>query len=175
MRITIREAFINDAAQIAALHTNSWRTYYRGIWTDHYLDNDLLNERLIYWKNKLQHPANNQKVRVALHNDVIVGFACWLIGDDPVDGTLLDNLHVSSVNRGGGIGKLLLNEAVLFGLKTGNENRFYCWALEQNFQACRFYEKMGAINKEVIPLENPDGITSSMTCRYIWLNDSLIT
>lgn len=175
MHITIREADITDAAEIAALHTNSWRIYYRGIWTDLYLDNDLLKERLIYWKNKLQHPANNQKVRVALHNNVIVGFACWLIGDDPIDGTLLDNLHVSSVYRGDGIGKLLLKEAALIGLETDYEKRFYCWVLEQNFQARRFYEKMGGINKEVIPLENPDGITSSMTCRYIWLNASLIT
>ena len=106
MCITIREFSTTDAEQIAALHTNSWRTYYRGIWTDNYLDNDLFNERLTYWKNKLQHPPSNQKVRVALHNNRIVDFACCLIGDDPVDGTLLDNLHVGSEIRGSGIGKL---------------------------------------------------------------------
>ena len=133
-----------------------------------------MNERLTYWKNKLQHPPSNQKVRVALHNNRIVDFACCLIGDDPVDGTLLDNLHVGSEIRGSGIGKLLLNDAVSGWLENNHENKFYCWVLKQNFQARYFYEKMGAINKEVIPLENPDGITSSMTCRYVWLNVDLI-
>ena len=161
---------ITDAAQIAALHTDSWRTYYRGIWTDNYLDNNLLTEHLIYWKNKLEHPENNQKLRVALDKNILVGFACLFLADDAVYGTLLDNLHVNTTYHRSGIGKLLIKEVARIGLETGHGSEFYCWVLEQNFEARKFYEKMGAINKEVIPMENPDGITSSMTCRYIWLD-----
>ena len=170
MGITIREALITDAAQIAVLHTDSWRKHYRGIWTDIYLDNDLLSERLIYWKDKLENPSNNQKVKVAFDKNILVGFACFFIADDPVYGTLLDNLHVNTTNRGSGIGKLLLKEVAIISLGTSHEPKFYCWVLEQNLEARKFYEKMGAINKEVIPLENPDGITTSITCRYIWLD-----
>ena len=170
MDVTIREALITDTVQIAALHTDSWRKHYRGIWTDNYLDNDLLNERLSYWKNKLEHPANNQQVRVALDKNIIVGFACIFISDDPLYGTLLDNLHISSLNQGSGIGKLLIKYAARIAFETTHEPALYCWVFEQNFEARKFYERMGAINKEVILMKNPDGITSSMTCRYIWLD-----
>ena len=119
---------------------------------------------------KIAVPAANQKVMVACDGDIIIGYACILLNDDAVFGSLLDNLHVATSWQGTGTGTILIKSAARFIYETASEKKFYLWVLEQNFKARKFYEKLGGKNYETILMPNPDGITSSPTCRYVWMN-----
>ena len=165
--ITYREATIDDSDQIARLHAVSWQQNYSGIWRDEFLNGDLLSNRSTVWKNRLTQPAKNQYVIVAESENAICGFACAYADDDPVWGTLLDNLHVYKDLKGQGIGSHLLNSAALWAYNRASHAGFYLWVLEQNTSARRFYETLGATNYELITTENPGGGLSP-TCRYVW-------
>ena len=43
--LQFREATIHDGNSIALLHAESWRKYYRGIWSAVFLDNDAYKNR----------------------------------------------------------------------------------------------------------------------------------
>ena len=108
--IQLRDAQFSDYAAIAKLHTESWRKTYRGIYSDSFLDHEVEQERLNVWQHKLKSPNNNQQVIIATFEDTVIGFACLYLNNDPVFGSLLDNLHVSTTLQKSGIGKLLMKE-----------------------------------------------------------------
>ena len=92
--IHIVEASIDDYPGIAKLHANSWKLHYRGILSDDFLDNKVETERMNVWQDRFSSPAPNQRVSIAKEEDGIVGFACLFLDDDPIFGSLIDNLHV---------------------------------------------------------------------------------
>jgi hypothetical protein len=54
----IRDALQTDAAGIARVHVNSWRSTYRGIVPDQFLDSLSLERREQYWHDLLSDPVN---------------------------------------------------------------------------------------------------------------------
>ena len=164
-----REATSNDIDQIAALHTQSWRQTYRGILRDDYLDGDILQDRLAVWTNRLNSPAPNQFMVVAVENDQIQGFVCVFGDDHPQWGSLVDNLHVNQAVKGQGIGKSLMQAAAEWVRRHQQHPGVYLWVYEDNRSARRFYEKLGAENAEMHVKENPGG-GSANTYRYVWKN-----
>lgn len=51
--VRFRTGGSGDAAAIAALHADSWRRHYRGIYSDFFLDGDLEQERRSVWSERL--------------------------------------------------------------------------------------------------------------------------
>src|SRR5271157_3421686 len=43
----------SDARAIAALHADSWRRHYRGVYSDAFLDGDVSVDRLAVWTDRL--------------------------------------------------------------------------------------------------------------------------
>ena len=108
----IREATAADAEAIARLHAESWQSAYRGILSDDYLENHALRERMAAWRECFSKNCERPKfVLIAELDDEMVGFVCVLTEEDPVYGSLLDNLHVAPRLTGQGIGKKLLSAA----------------------------------------------------------------
>ena len=173
--LQFREATINDGNSIALLHAESWRKYYRGIWSAVFLDNDAYKNRMDIWQQRLNHPQQNQYILLAEKDEELCGFACIYINDDPVFGTLLDNLHVSVQAQGLGIGTQLMRRMAkkINDYKPGSN--FYLWVLEENYHARKFYEHLNGENHELLRMKQQDGGFSN-TCRYVWksVND-LIT
>lgn len=165
--INFRTATTADIAAIASLHAESWRKHYRGIWRDAYLDGPVYEDRAKVWRERLESPKSNQHILLAMANDALVGFACFYLDDDPVFGTLLDNLHVVSDQQGGGIGTQLIRAAAAVAHGHDPDSKFYLWVLEANHKARGFYEHLGANHHETVQLEEPDGGASSV-CRYVW-------
>lgn len=165
--VTYREANSDDAEQIARLHSLSWQQNYRGIWSDEFLHNNVLENRRAVWQARLQQPNPNQYVIVAESDHTILGFACAYANDDPVWGTLLDNLHVHQERKGHGIGTRLIQLAARWTYDRGPEPGFYLWVLSQNSSARKFYEHIGGTNQELASLKNPDGSFSDCY-RYVW-------
>lgn len=134
-----------DAAPVAALHATSWRSAYRGILPDDFLDSGLDDERRTAWMERLQVSPVATAFGIVAEDEAghMVGFAYVVPGDDPVWGTLLDNLHVHPDLKGGGVGRRLM-QAVARELGPTHSQPMYLWVLDANEPAKRFYERLGA-------------------------------
>jgi GNAT superfamily N-acetyltransferase len=75
-KFIIRKAELSDAARVAEVHIESWRTTYAGIIPEEILKNLDHNERASRWREIISDPAGKQSVFVVETDDgPIVGFA----------------------------------------------------------------------------------------------------
>jgi len=169
--IRLRNAQFSDYAAIAKLHSDNWKETYRGILSDHYLDHEIDKDRLDTWYQRLKSPADNQFITIAISDDVIVGFCCVFLNDDPAYGSLIDNLHVAPEFRWSGIGKMLVKDSARYVCEKADNKKMYLWVFEENKNARIAYEYMGGTNVETVDKANPDG-TISRTCRIFWSDAS---
>lgn len=156
-----------DVDVVAALHVASWRTAYRGIFTDDYLDTAAGAERQAHWTRRLKSPQPLQAGFVAEQQGVPVGF-CYLIADaDPERGTLLDNLHVVEAARGSGLGRRLLARAAEEIAARHWPRGLHLWVFDANTGARRFYERHGAGLVDRTVYASADGGANAALC-YAW-------
>ncbi len=170
--MTYRKAKSTEAEAIARLHAQSWQVAYKGILSDTFLDNDVLDNRLKVWTERFKNPPINEFICVAVDNDLIKGFVCVYGNDDAQWGALIDNLHVLPELKGQGIGKRLMEEAAKWVREHYPDSGFYLWVYEDNQLARRFYEKMGGKNVEKHLHDNPGG-GASYALRYVWVDSRL--
>lgn len=116
---------------------------YRGILNDDYLDNQITAERLAVWRERFAEPAGNQRVLIAEEAGKLLGFICLFLDDDPVRGTLIDNLHVDPTLKNRGIGSGLMREAARLFMPEATLPGLYLGVYEANTPAIAFYERMG--------------------------------
>jgi L-amino acid N-acyltransferase YncA len=137
----IRTANLEDAPGIAKVHVRSWQQTYKGMISDVYLDNLSIEERLIFWKNKLSSPNDKAHVLVAENdNGEIFGFATFGIersGNQEKEGELYAIYLLSSIKRQG-IGTRLLYEGTQL-LRKQNIESLLVWVLDENPNR-KFYE-----------------------------------
>jgi GNAT superfamily N-acetyltransferase len=142
----IRLASPDDAAAIAALHAESWRSAYRGLVPDDDLGDGLDDERLQFWRDRFASPDPDRRVVfLSTAGDLLVGVACVLADADPRHGPLLDNLHVKPKWRSQGIGARLLHESRRWCRAIAPGRPMHLWVLEGNAQARRFYRTQGGV------------------------------
>lgn len=171
--INLEEATYNDHLAIAALHAESWKKNYRGIYTDHYLDTEVDKDRENTWQHRLQHPKPNQHVIMALDAKKLVGFCCVFLDDHPDFGSLLDNLHVSTLQRKSGVGRLLMQECASIIHQNAQSPSMYLWVYDINTNARQFYDRLGGVNLGVEQVQNKDG-SFAPACRYYWKNSGIL-
>jgi GNAT superfamily N-acetyltransferase len=170
----IRDADERDVAAIANLHAESWRTAYRGILADDYLDGAIYQERFAIWQERLSGRAiEGICVKVAEANDQVAGFVCVFPDEDSLLGSLLDNLHVAPPLTGRGIGRQLLSEIARCVVTSPTRTGLYFWILEQNWRPRRFYERTGAVPLGSADHRMPDG-NRIPALRYHWPNPSTL-
>lgn len=165
--VTFREAQTTDVALIAALHAESWRDAYRGILPAAYLQGSIIEDRIGVWQQRLvsSHPER-QFVLLALQNDILLGFACVLLDEEPHWGACLDNLHVLPRYKGQGLGRQLFAKAAQWVSTVEPEWPMHLWVFESNHGARRFYDSLGGTiierqNKCIAGAEVP-------SLRYLW-------
>jgi GNAT superfamily N-acetyltransferase len=141
----IRIAQQEDSIAIAAVHAASWRGSYGGIVSDKYLNDELESERLSIWEQRLEFPKTNQYVTVAEQETQIVGFACAFGAEDEPLGTMLDNLHVSTSQKGKGTGRKLVRDIAFWCDRSYPSKGLVFWVCEQNIPARRFYELLEGV------------------------------
>ena len=140
----LRVAVRDDAACIAALHVASWRSAYRGIFSDLYLDGPVEADRRALWQARMREPRPGQIVVLAEDLDgALVGFACGFIDDDPNWGSFVNNLHVMPNRKGGGVGRALLEDLGRRFAAAEPERPVHLFCLEANHAARGFYAAMG--------------------------------
>lgn len=140
----IREADANDAAAIAKVHVDSWRTTYIGILPDGYLANMSYEGRERAWRNNFNKRGRREFVYVAEEEKgEIVGFASGgpeRSGDSPYQGELYAVYFLKNFQRQG-IGRQLSLAVARRLLQTGYDS-MWVWVLAQN-PSRGFYEALG--------------------------------
>jgi GNAT superfamily N-acetyltransferase len=165
--ITLRQRVASDADRMAALHTESWRSSYRGILSDEYLDGAIFDERRNYWQKSFSasEPERGFILTVERAGEV-VAFVSVYLNEEPEYGALLHNLHVRPYLKGHGLGKLLMSEAARWVLAR-DVQQMYLWVFEANSEARTFYE---ALNGKAIEqkLQMVAGNAERNLFRYVW-------
>lgn len=158
--ITLRRAGAQDWAAVAAIHAASWRSAYRGIYPDSYLDQEAPEERRVFWRSALaEMDAEVDAVFLAEDDGEPVGFAC-LLSEAEAAGPLLDNLHVLPDRKGGGIGRRLIAAAAawLAAKEPGAALQLGVW--KDNVAARGFYARLGGREVGEHVLATPGGGTA---------------
>jgi GNAT superfamily N-acetyltransferase len=172
-----RPAGPGDAAAVARLHADSWRRHYRGAFADDFLDRDVEGYLRPVWTERLAVPDPRARTILAEHDGVVTGLAHTLLGEDPVWGALLDNLHVAYGLKGQGIGTRLLALTARAVLDAAPSRGLYLWVLEQNSAARAFYAARGGtcVGREPAPAPGGDPARlngTPMGLRYAWPDPS---
>ena len=165
--IAIRPIVAADSVTVAEMHTTSWRSAYRGMLRDEYLDGDIATERRQAWTSRLGTLVDANYGFVAEAETGPVGFVYMLGGDDATWGTLVDNLHVLPGFKGRGIGRRLLEAAALETARRYPGQRIHLYVFEANVAARRFYASVGGREVERAAVEPPGG-GSQMQWRVVW-------
>lgn len=147
--INIRTATPRDAEQIAFVHIDSWRTTYRNIVSDNFLDNLNVQTKSNFWESVLTTKSDN--VFVAESDGEIIGFAA---GGQSRDKNNFDSelyaIYVLQQHQHKNIGRLLLTATAKY-LQTSGHSSLYVWVLSDN-NSRTFYERLGGElfdNKEI--------------------------
>lgn len=143
MPITIRKAEPKDANILGHIQVTSWRSAFRNIASDDYLDNMVSAEHQAEdWKEIL--PDSEQIVFVAETENKLVGYA-WAHNEDDEsiewDSELI-SMHILPEYKRQGIGRRLF-AAVASQLKEQGCKSVYLWVLEENHPSRKFYEALG--------------------------------
>lgn len=142
--MNIRQARIADAEGIAEVHVNSWKTTYKGIVSEDYLDALTVESRLEGWKWRLENPSADIGILV-LEDPVgrIVGFMNF--GPEREhkrnsEGELYA-VYLLQEAQGKGWGKQLFVQ-MLEVMKSMEYTSLLVWVLEGN-PAIHFYKALG--------------------------------
>ncbi len=138
---SIRLATLDDAAGIAHVHVESWRTTYAGIVSDRYLVGLKEADRATAWREQL---SNDLEVSVADLDGEVIGFITGGPIREPIQSydAELYAVYLLRQAQGQGIGKALLDELATSLLNKGFRS-MAVWVLEQN-PARHFYIHTGA-------------------------------
>lgn len=141
----MREASLDDAAAIAWVHVNTWRTAYRGIVPEDYLAALDYEKRESSWVQILSTAAENSHFAYVVEDGAgqIIAFADGgpERTSDPVYKGELYAIYILAAYQRKGIGRRL-SLAVVERLSQSGFHSMLAWVLADN-PACRFYEALG--------------------------------
>lgn len=137
----LRAATPLDREAIAAVQAESWRTTYREMLPDAYLDDKVEAELIRHWANVEILPKD---VVLVAEDDQIVGFIAIWCDPDP----FIDNLHILPNRQSKGTGRKLMYAAAEELQRLGYTTA-YLWVLENNLRAIRFYESLGGVRTKL--------------------------
>ena len=140
----VRKARVQDAAAIARVHVDTWRTTYQGIIADDFLATLSYARREDWWRDVLSSAELQQIVHVAESKDNgVIGFvsAGPEHADDPIYRGEISAIYVLENYQRLGVGKELF-QASIRELSKRKISSLLIWVLEHN-PARKFYEAMG--------------------------------
>ncbi len=172
----VRTATRDDCDAIATLHAASWRSTYRQILSDDYLDRHVAEDRQDLWAARfVKFDEKQHHVSVAVDDapahgacgPAIVGFVCVLLDEEPELGALLDNLHVSPERHRRGIGRLLMARAAHWVALTQPGWAMHLWVYEDNAKTVAFYRSAGGNEVDHRVIVTPAGNRAAVL-RFEW-------
>ena len=143
MNLTIRKADIEDAAAIAHVHVESWKTTYAGIVSDVFLASLNKEVRTQSWQEQIL--TANISILVAEDETGIFGFAAGGKIREKLDDydAELYAIYLLRERQKQGAGRTLCL-TLASALQTQGFTSMIVWVLEQN-PSVSFYERLGAV------------------------------
>lgn len=141
--MNIRKAALNDAIGIAKVHVDSWRSTYKNIIPQEFLQRLSYTQRTELWRRNISREGNH--VFVAENSDgEVIGFAdCGKREKNNIEHAGdLTSIYLLEAYQGKGVGKLLLKQLFLQFKELGF-TRIFVEVLEDN-KTRYFYEYYGA-------------------------------
>lgn len=161
----IRKASKEDVKSVSRVYIDSWRTTYRGLVPEDYLDELSYEDAEKRWID-FSNNENGPFIYVAI-NDTgkIIGFASGKsIYENNFDGEL-NSLYLLQECRGLGVGRYLVS-AIAKHFKEKGTYSMMVWVMKQNKSGLGFYERMGG--KEYIHRTSTFGGTVVEDVAYVW-------
>ena len=145
MALTIRPATADDAQAIARVRVDCWRTTYRGLIPDAYLDAMDVDASTALWDRVLSAAPNTASVFVADDDGEVVAFAAGNMLEEPRHAlnAELSAAYVRRDRQRAGIGRRLV-DAVARAQRAHGANGLIVWVIAGNKTARAFYENLGA-------------------------------
>jgi ribosomal protein S18 acetylase RimI-like enzyme len=142
--VVVRRALPADAAAIAQVRVASWRTTYRGMIPDAYLDGMKVEASTALWQRVLTAAPNATSVFVAADDAGVCGFAAGLmLAERKFDlDAELSAIYLSPDRQRAGLGRRLV-AAVLGAQRAHGATGLLTWVIAGNRGARTFYEKLG--------------------------------
>lgn len=146
MGVTVREAGLSDAAGIARVHVDSWRTTYPGIMPEEFLASLSYDERERMWRRVLSTAAERGQVVYVAEDGAgwIVGFAYG----GPTRGEAASeyagevySIYLLQSQQGQGLGRQLFRRVAQYLAGQGRKS-LLVWVARDN-PSRRFYEALG--------------------------------
>ena len=163
--VTVRRASVEDAAEIANVHLNSWRETYRDLLPQEFLDQLPLTfkHRMNMWKQFVS--ENKKHIFVAEAKTGIVGFSVFVAARDAsmYGYGEVEAIYLLKNFKGKKIGATLLKLGMNALIEMGY-TKAYCWVLEGN-PTIKFYESSGAVFNG---MEKPDEIGGKNVKEYAY-------
>jgi len=142
--IVIRPATAADASAIARVRIDTWRTAYRGLVPDAYLDAMDVEQSVALWQRVLDADAPNASVFVADRAGEVIGFAAANRLAEPRHGldAELSAVYVRREFQRAGIARQLVLAAARAQRASGATG-LIVWSISGNKPARAFYEALG--------------------------------
>ena len=149
----IRDARLDDAAELARIHVASWQAAYRGLIDQSFLDSLNVADRTDNWSRILRQTRG--RALVAESNGEMVGF-CVVGPSLDLDWGEVYSIYLAPQHWGQGHGRELLAAAEQ-ALADSGHHRAMLWVLDTNHRARAFYERQGWVIGKPIRIENIGG------------------
>ena len=127
-----------DINEIAKIITEDWKIAYKGIIDKEFLET--LNDK--EKAKRIREKYQEQKSIVYIENNNIKGYCRFGENRDKKEYGEIYALYIKYNERGNGVGRLLVKEAMKI-LKEKGYKEIVIWCLKENIQARGFYEKIG--------------------------------
>jgi len=147
--MSIREANVKDANEIAKIHVKAWQVGYKEFMPKEYLDSLSVESKKIIWSEALtkKGPGTNLVIE---ENGFIVGFSVF----GPARDKELENkncgelvaLNILPEYWGNGFGSELTKYVIKIS-KNKKWNALYLWVIKKNIRARRIYESFGFVEE----------------------------
>ncbi|MFJ5532767.1 GNAT family N-acetyltransferase [Streptomyces sp. NPDC093261] len=144
-RLLIRDMAFADCRRVSEIRVGGWRTAYRGLIPQPYLDALDVDADTERRRARLAEGDGRVVNLVAELDGETVGWAAhgpYREGEVRTGDAELYAIYVAPGLLGGGIGRALLREAVRRCTGAGHP-RMYLWVLKDNVRARHFYERAG--------------------------------
>jgi L-amino acid N-acyltransferase YncA len=156
MTFSIRQAKIEDAAAIAHVHVESWKTTYAGIVSDTFLSSLDEEERMRIWQEQIL--ADDTSIFVVEDETGIFGFATGGKNREELEGydAELYTIYLLHERQQQGVGRALCL-TLASALQAGGFKSMLVWVLERN-PSVSFYGRVGAVQiaRKVINIGGAD-------------------
>jgi len=172
INLEIRKASKEDIIDVSRVYVDSWRTTYRGLIPDEYLDQLSYQDAEKRWEDFLN-KENSSFIYIAINSTgKIIGFASGKSIDDKCYAGELYSLYLFQECRGLGVGKKLITFVAKHFKEKGIDSMMV-WVMLKNKSGLGFYKHLGG--KEYIRRTSSFGGTIVEDIAYGWKDVSKLS